>query len=126
MLEVWKNIRKPGLRRFAYRIRRQQEQGRCRGVDPELGASALLGMLEFTCFNWQSGKLDYAGRPVTDTQAVETIYRLIAQALELDPAEAVRPSATQRPAKAARPAAAKAAPPIDRAVKRPAQPRSSR
>ena len=101
LLEVWKNIRKPGLRRFAYRIRRQQEQGRCRGVDPELAASALLGMLEFTCFNWQSGKLDYAGQTVADVQAVETIYRLIAQALELEPAE-------------------------NSAVKRAARPRSSR
>ncbi len=98
---MWKNIRKPGLRRFAYRIRRQQEQGRCRGVDPELAASALLGMLEFTCFNWQSGKLDYAGQTVADAQAVETIYRLIAQALELEPAE-------------------------NSAVKRAARPRSSR
>ncbi|WP_061958617.1 TetR/AcrR family transcriptional regulator [Cupriavidus pauculus] len=84
LLEVWREIRKRGIRRFAFRVRRQQALGKCEGLDPELTASALHGMLEFTCFNWHSRKIDYPGVAVEDDDAIETLYRIIARTLELD------------------------------------------
>jgi AcrR family transcriptional regulator len=90
VLEVWRKMRQRGIRRFAFRIRRQQERGRCRGLDPELAASALHGMLEFTCFNWHSGRLDFPQGKVADDRAIDTLYGLVARALELDgPADGV-------------------------------------
>ena len=84
VLEVWRKIRRRGIRRFAFRIRKQQEKGRCRGLDAELAASALHGMLEFTCFNWHSGRLDQPEGPIADELAVDTLYVLVARVLELD------------------------------------------
>lgn len=84
VLEVWRKIRRRGIRRFAFRIRRQQELGLCRGLDAEFAASALHGMLEFTCFNWHSGRLDYPEGPLGDDVAVDTLYGLVARVLELD------------------------------------------
>lgn len=84
LLAVWRKIRKRGTRRFAHRIRKQQEAGRCAGLDANLTASALHGMLEFTCFNWHSRRLDFPDAAISDAQAVDTLYRLIAGVLELD------------------------------------------
>jgi AcrR family transcriptional regulator len=83
LLEIWRKIRARSIRRFAFRIRKQQEKGRCLSLDPELAASALSGMLEFTCFNWHSAKLDYPGVRIGDDEAVETLYDLISRVLEL-------------------------------------------
>jgi len=93
VLEVWRKMRARGMRRFAFRIRKQQEKGKCRGLDPNLGASALHGMLEFTCFNWHSRKLDYPNGAVGDEQAVDTLYQIVAQVLELEDASDAAPAA---------------------------------
>lgn len=90
LLELWRKIRKRGIRRFAYRIRKQQERGKCLEMDSDLAASALQGLLEFTCFNWHSRRLDYPEAAVNDERAVDTLYRLIAAALELDEKAATR------------------------------------
>lgn len=92
LLAVWRRIRQRGIRRFAFRIRKQQERGKCQGLDPDLGASALQGMLEFTCFNWHSGKLDYPDTRLDDDKAVEALYQVIAKVLELEPAAPATPS----------------------------------
>lgn len=84
LLAVWRRIRGRSIRRFAFRIRKQQELGRCQGLNPEMAASALHGMLEFTCFNWHSQMLDYPDAPVSDAKAIDTLYTLIARVLELD------------------------------------------
>lgn len=84
VLEVWRKMRRRGIRRFAFRIRKQQERGRCVGLDPDRAASALVGMLEFTCFNWHSGKLDFPDGEVADRQAVDTLYQIVARVFELD------------------------------------------
>ena len=84
LLGVWRNIRGRSIRRFAFRIRKQQELGKCQGLNPEMAASALHGMLEFTCFNWHSQMLDYPDAVVNDAKAVDTLYALIARVLELD------------------------------------------
>lgn len=84
LLAVWRKIRKRGIRRFAFRIRKQQERGKCVGLDPDLAASALHGLLEFTCLNWHSGKLDYPDATISDETAVDTLFRLIASMLELE------------------------------------------
>lgn len=83
LLAVWQKIRQAGVRRFAFRIRKEQEKGKCRGLDPELAGSALIGMLEFACFNWQSRKLDFPNTSVSDERAVETIFQLYCRAIEL-------------------------------------------
>lgn len=85
VLESWRKMRKRGIRRFSFRIRKQQEKGLCKGLDADLAASALHGMLEFTCFNWHSRRLDFAGAPISDERAIDTLYRLVAKVLELDP-----------------------------------------
>ena len=100
VLEVWRRMRRRGMRRFAYRIRRQQERGRCRGLDAELAASALHGMLEFTCFNWHSRRLDWPDAVIDDERAVDTLYRIVARVLELD-----EPAAASGTKPAAKPAA---------------------
>ena len=114
LLGVWRRIRSRSIRRFAFRIRKQQELGRCQGLHPEMAASALHGMLEFTCFNWHSQMLDYPDAAVSDAKAVDTLYELIARVLELDPIvegqSATAPVAARKPSKAAavkRPAARK-------------------
>lgn len=84
LLSVWRRIRGRSIRRFAFRIRKQQELGRCQGLNPEMAASALHGMLEFTCFNWHSQMLDYPDAPVNDAKAIDTLYSMIAKVLELD------------------------------------------
>lgn len=112
VLEVWRRMRRRGMRRFAFRIRRQQERGRCRGLDAELAASALHGMLEFTCFNWHSRKLDWPDAAIDDERAVDTLYRIVAQVLELDDAAAAgapAPDARPAPARTRAPAAKRAA-----------------
>jgi AcrR family transcriptional regulator len=106
VLEVWRKMRRRGIRRFAFRIRKQQEGGRCTGLDPDLAASALHGMLEFTCFNWHSHRLDFPNATISDERAVDTLYRLVARVLELDdappprgtPTPAAAPRARRRPA----------------------------
>ena len=108
LLTVWRNIRGRSIRRFAYRIRKQQELGKCKGMDPEMAASALHGMLEFTCFNWHSRMLDYPDTAVSDAKAVDTLYTMIARVLELEelPASAQVPEPSKKTvtAKAAEPA----------------------
>ncbi|WP_246288069.1 TetR/AcrR family transcriptional regulator [Paraburkholderia sediminicola] len=103
LLKVWQSIRKRGIRRFAFRIRKQQEKGKCSSLDPELSASALMGMLEFTCFNWHSRRLDYPDAEPNDTKAVEALYQMIAHVLELEPDRvAVRSNRSSAKAKRAR------------------------
>lgn len=84
LLLVWRKIRQQGIRRFAFRIRKQQALGKCVGMDPDLSASALQGLLEFTCFNWHSGKLDFPDATLDDAKAIDTLYQIIARALELE------------------------------------------
>lgn len=93
VLEVWRKMRRRGIRRFAFRIRKQQHNGRCRGLDPELAASALHGMLEFACFNWHSRKLDAPDSAIGDARAVDTLYRIVARVLELDDSVGAKPAA---------------------------------
>ena len=83
LLEVWRHIRQRGIRRFAYRIKKQQALGKCQGMDPELSATALHGMLEFTCFNWHSEKLDFPGARISDEKATNELYQIISRVLEL-------------------------------------------
>lgn len=89
LLEAWRKIRKRGMRRFAFRIRKQQERGKCIGLDPDMAASALVGMLEFTCFNWTAARLDYPDSGPSDSKAVGSLYQIIARVLELDPEDSV-------------------------------------
>jgi AcrR family transcriptional regulator len=138
VLEVWRRMRHRGIRRFAFRIRRQQARGRCLGLDAELAASALHGMLEFTCFNWHSRKLDWPDAAIDDECAVDTLYRIVARVLELDdedtlpakaptPATAISATATSAtatsPARAAKRAATPARGPRPAALRRSAAPR---
>lgn len=102
LLAVWRKIRSRGIRRFAFRIRRQQEMGKCLHLNPDLAASALHGMLEFTCFNWHSRKLDYPDTEVSDTEAIDTLYQLIASVLELEGAAEPAAAAPKRRAGATR------------------------
>lgn len=81
----WQKLRKYGIRQFAYRIRKQQEVGLCKGMDPELAGSALLGLLEFSFFNWEIGSLDYPGGNIAENDAIETVVVLLQDAMQLGP-----------------------------------------
>lgn len=85
LLAIWRKMRARGMERFKRGIRRQQKFGYCRGLDPALAASALLGLLEFACFNWQSGKLDFPDTPIDDKRAIDTLVVIISNALEMGP-----------------------------------------
>lgn len=81
----WQKLRSYGIRQFAYRIRKQQESGLCIGMEPELAGSALLGLLEFSFFNWEVGSLDYPAGNIDEKTAIETVVVLLQDAMQLGP-----------------------------------------
>jgi AcrR family transcriptional regulator len=83
LLAIWRQMRARGMRRLIAGIRGQQALGFCQKLDPVLGASALMGMLEFACFNWQAGKLDFPDTPIDEKQAIDSLIALISNALEI-------------------------------------------
>lgn len=83
MMDVWRALRSRGISRFEKSIRRRREVGFCEVLDPSVAASALMGLIEFACFNWQAGKLDFPGSVINDRHAIETLVAIIASTLEL-------------------------------------------
>ena len=83
---VWHNIRQNGIRRFAVRIRKQQQAGRLQDLDAEIAASALMSMLEFSCYNWNSRRLDFPDTMIPADAAVRNLSALLRRALSLDAA----------------------------------------
>ncbi len=81
---IWRGIRAAGIRRFSARIAEQKRRGKCADIDEKLGASALLSMLEFSCYNWNSGRLDFEGQVIPDEKAIFTLAQLIRYALQID------------------------------------------
>lgn len=82
--DIWRKIRQNGIRRFSVRIRRQQAAGKCRDLDPDIAASALMCMLEFSCYNWNSRRLDFPDAGIEADVAVRNLFALIRNALALD------------------------------------------
>ncbi|MBR0754416.1 TetR/AcrR family transcriptional regulator [Bradyrhizobium jicamae] len=80
---LWRQVRENGIKRFAFRIRKQQALGKCATLDAEIAASALMSMLEFSCYNWNSQRLDFPERSIPDQAAIENLFVLIRNALEL-------------------------------------------
>lgn len=97
---AWRNFRQNGIRALATVIRKAQQDGFCPGLDPELAASALCSMIEYSCYNWTANSGDYPERNVDDAVAVEVLRSLILNAIgwrngersegkEIPPTEAV-------------------------------------
>lgn len=81
--DLWCKIREDGMKRFAFRIRKQQAVGKCLDLDPDIAASALMSMLEFSCYNWNTRRLDFRDHAVEDGKAVANLFALIRNALQL-------------------------------------------
>lgn len=84
LADIWRKVRQNGIKRFAVRIRKQQQAGKCQDLDPEIAASALMCMLEFSCYNWNAQRLDFPGSAVASETAIRNLFGLIRNALALD------------------------------------------
>ena len=83
LMAAWRKIREAGVARFQYRVRKLQAEGKVPGLDPLLGASAITGLIEFACFNWQSEKLDFPDQRIDGEASIKTLARLLCNALRL-------------------------------------------
>jgi len=93
--QAWRAVRRQGIRGLGAVITQAQRQGYCKSMDPELTASALCSMLEYTCYNWTSEQGDFPNRSIPDEAAAGVLRRIVVQAvLWKDPAEtAAHPTA---------------------------------
>lgn len=78
---TWRGIRQQGIRGLSTLIVAAQKEGYCPGLDPELTASALCSMIEYTCYNWTSKNGDFPDRHIDDEQAALTLRQLVAHAI---------------------------------------------
>jgi AcrR family transcriptional regulator len=81
---IWQQIRQEGIRVSGTRIRLAQRLGYCPGLDPEIAASVLCSMIEFTCYNWtvQNGDLVRIQRgDVADDLLVTTLTELVVRTI---------------------------------------------
>jgi AcrR family transcriptional regulator len=85
LLEIWRTMRARGMRQFAAGIRRQKALGYCEHLDPVLGASALMGLLEFACFNWLGKKLDFPAQEIDERQAIDSLVAVVSGTLQITP-----------------------------------------
>ncbi|MEN9886314.1 MAG: HTH-type transcriptional regulator EthR [Pseudomonadota bacterium] len=74
---AWHNIRQQGIRGFAAVVRMAQSQGQCEGLQPELVASAVTSMIEYTCYNWTAKGGDFPDLVIEDSTAIEVLSRLV-------------------------------------------------
>jgi AcrR family transcriptional regulator len=93
---AWRSIRQQGIRGFATVVRYAQALGMCRDLHPELVASAVTSMIEFTCYNWTAPGGDFPDAVIDDNTAIETLSRLALGVLDERPwlPEYVRASST--------------------------------
>ncbi|QEH80005.1 TetR/AcrR family transcriptional regulator [Sphingomonas sp. C8-2] len=80
---LWHKVRDNGMKRFAFRIRKQHAAGKCLDLDPDIAASALMGMLEFSCYNWNARRLDFQNREIDDDTAIANLFTLLRNALQM-------------------------------------------
>lgn len=78
---AWHNIRQQGIRGFAAVVRMVQKQGSNPGLDPELVASAVTSMIEYSCYNWTAKTGDFPDRVIDDETAIEILSHIVLQAL---------------------------------------------
>lgn len=79
--ELWQEIRSHGIRLAASYVREAQKLGFATDLDPELAASALCSMIEFSCYNWNSLKLDFPQRTVGEDELILTLVTLVLSCL---------------------------------------------
>lgn len=75
--ELWQETRSHGMRLASGYFRDAQKLGFAKDVDPELAASAICSMIEFSCYNWNSLKLDFPKRVVTEQELILTLVTLV-------------------------------------------------
>lgn len=78
---LWQEIRSHGVRLAASYVRQAQKLGFATGLDPELAASALCSMIEFSCYNWNSLRLDFPERAVGEEELILTLVTLVLSCL---------------------------------------------
>jgi len=79
--KLWREIRSHGIRLAADYTRDAQELGFARHLDPELTASALCSMIELSCYNWISFKLDFPDRAISEAELVDTLVTMVVASL---------------------------------------------
>jgi AcrR family transcriptional regulator len=79
---AWHNIRQQGIRGFTAVIRMAQSKGGSAGLDPELVASAVTSMIEYTCYNWTAKGGDFPDRYIDDTTATKVLSHMIILAIK--------------------------------------------
>lgn len=78
---AWRNLRQQGIRALSAVIRRMQTEGESPGLNPELAASALCSMIEYSCYNWTASGGDFPERNIDDSEAIDVLTRLIVHSL---------------------------------------------
>lgn len=82
---AWHNIRQQGIRGFAAVVRMAQTQGHCEGPHPELIASAVTSMIEYTCYNWTARGGDFPDIVIDDSTAMQVLSRLVLSVIDRRP-----------------------------------------
>lgn len=83
-LALWLAVRDSGVQTITRSIVSAQDRGRIDpAVPPEVAASALSAMLEYTCYLWLGMDARSAGRPRSDEEAIDTLTYLWARAIGL-------------------------------------------
>lgn len=79
---AWHNIRQQGIRGFSTVVRLAQSKGHCEGLNPELVASAVTSMIEYTCYNWTAKGGDFPDVVIDDGTALQVLSRLVLSVLD--------------------------------------------
>ena len=77
----WQEIRSHGIRLAADYVVEAQKLGFATDLDPELAASVLCGMIELSCYNWNSLRLDFPDRTVGEEELIFTLVTLVLSCL---------------------------------------------
>lgn len=79
--ELWREVRSHGIRLAADYTRKAQKLGFALHLDPELTASALASMIELSCYNWISFRIDFPNRAVREPELIDTLVTMVVACL---------------------------------------------
>ena len=74
--ELWQETRAEGIGIAVRHLRQAQRLGFATDLDVELAASALCNLIEFSCYNWNSVKIDFPDRDVSEEEAIQALVTM--------------------------------------------------
>jgi AcrR family transcriptional regulator len=93
---MWQKIRAEGVGTIALGIRQAQAEGYAPGLDPDIAASALSAMIEYSSYVWQTSGGETPGVEITDELAIDTLWKLWSHAVYwTEPCEDLTRDATE-------------------------------